>query len=78
MNEINCPACGESAQIKRIAKAFGQGGALLVIEDIPLIMCRHCHEQYITAEALHEIERLREQRAHKMRPIQVERFVLAG
>ncbi len=74
MNETKCPVCGESAQLKRITKAFGQGENLLVIEDIPLIVCRHCHEQYITAQALHEIELLREQRIHQARMVQVERF----
>ena len=74
MNEINCPICGKPSQIKRIAKAFGLGKDLLVIEDIPLIICRHCHEQYITAQTLHEIEHLRERQTHQTRMIRVENF----
>jgi YgiT-type zinc finger domain-containing protein len=74
MSETNCPVCGQNAQIKLIAKAFGRGEQLLVIEEIPLIVCRHCHEQYITAATLHQIERLREQKAHKTRLVQVEGF----
>lgn len=73
MNETLCPVCGKSAKIKRVAKAFGQGRDLLVIEDIPLIVCRTCHEQYVTAQTLEEIERLREQRHHDSREVQVER-----
>ncbi len=74
MNETKCPVCGELAQIKRVVKAFGQGNDLLVIEDIPLIVCRSCHEQYVTAEALHEIEQLRERQQHRARLIHVEKF----
>jgi YgiT-type zinc finger domain-containing protein len=74
MNETNCPVCGERAEIKRIAKAFGRGNSLLVIEDIPMIVCRACHEQYITSETLHEIEKLRERQQHQSRMIDVERF----
>jgi YgiT-type zinc finger domain-containing protein len=74
MNEIKCPVCGKAAQIKRISKAFDRGEALLVIEDIPFIACRHCHEQYITAQTLQKIDALRGQRQHKMRNVYVERF----
>lgn len=74
MNEASCPVCGEPAHIKRITKAFGRGDSLLVIEDIPLIVCRNCHEQYLAAETLHEIEQLRERQQHQARMIQIERF----
>ncbi|WP_295438160.1 YgiT-type zinc finger protein [uncultured Thiodictyon sp.] len=74
MNETRCPVCGEPVEIGQIAKAFGRGNGLLVIEDIPMIVCRTCHEQYIAAEALHEIEKLRERRQHQARMIKVERF----
>lgn len=74
MNETSCPVCGERAVIQRIAKAFGRGNNLLVIEDIPMIVCRTCHEQYIASETLHEIEKLRERQQHQARMIDVERF----
>lgn len=74
MNEIRCPVCGERAEIKRIAKAFGRDKNLLVIENIPMIVCRICHEQYIAADTLHEIEKLRERQQHQARMIDVERF----
>jgi len=73
MNEAKCPVCGEIATIKRIARVFGQDNDLIVIENIPIIMCRKCHEHYITAETLHEIEQLREQRQHQSRTVHVER-----
>jgi YgiT-type zinc finger domain-containing protein len=64
MNETSCLVCGARAEIMRIAKAFGRDADLLVIEDVPVIVCRTCHEQYIASETLHEIERLRERQQH--------------
>jgi YgiT-type zinc finger domain-containing protein len=78
MNTTQCPVCGQAAQLKFIPKAFGKGEDLLVIEDIPLVVCRHCHEQYVSAKVLHEIERLRQQKAHQSRIVQVERFAQAA
>ena len=74
MNETIFPVCGGPAQIKPVAKAFGRGDNLLVIENIPLVVCKNCHAQYIAAEALHEIEQLRERGQHQVRVIHVERF----
>lgn len=74
MSEGICPVCGVAATIKRVTKAFGQGKDLLVIEGIPVIVCRACHEQYITAQTLGEIERLREQGHHETRVVPVERY----
>jgi len=30
-----------------------------VIENVPLVSCPHCGESYLTAETLHEIERIK-------------------
>jgi hypothetical protein len=32
---------------------------LLVIENVPVVSCPHCGESYLTAETLHEIERIK-------------------
>ncbi|MBK5940047.1 type II toxin-antitoxin system MqsA family antitoxin [Halochromatium roseum] len=74
MNESLCPVCGGAATIKHVTKAFGQGNDLLVIEDIPVIACRACHEHYLTAQTLSEIERLRERGHHDARVVPVERY----
>jgi YgiT-type zinc finger domain-containing protein len=55
-----CDVCGqEGARIRRITRTYGKGKDLLVIENIPVISCPHCHEDYFTAETLHEIERIK-------------------
>ncbi|MFH7030500.1 MAG: type II toxin-antitoxin system MqsA family antitoxin [Heteroscytonema crispum UTEX LB 1556] len=35
---------------------------LLVIENIPVISCPDCGESYLTAETLHEIEKIKQNR----------------
>ena len=55
-----CDMCGkEGARIQKVSRAYGKGKNLLVIENIPVVNCPHCAESYLTAETLHEIERLK-------------------
>ncbi len=55
-----CDNCGkEGARIRRVSKSYGKGDDLLVIENVPIISCPHCGESYLTAETLHEIERIK-------------------
>ncbi len=55
-----CDICGkEGARIRRIAKTYGKGKDILVIENVPIVTCPHCGESYLKAETLHEIERIK-------------------
>jgi YgiT-type zinc finger domain-containing protein len=55
-----CDICGsKEAKIRRITRTYGKGEDLLVIENIPVVSCPHCGESYLTAETLHEIERIK-------------------
>ena len=57
---MKCDICGqEGAHIHRVARIYGKGKNLLIIENIPVVICPHCGESYLTAETLHEIERLK-------------------
>jgi hypothetical protein len=38
---------------------LGKGERLLVIENVPVMSCPHCGESYMTAETLHELERIK-------------------
>ena len=58
-----CDICGKSGVRQRyISRSYGQGGSLLVIEGVPVMSCPHCGESYLTAQTLHEIERIKRQR----------------
>jgi len=64
-----CDICGKrGAQIRRITRSYGNGVNLLVIENVPVVVCPHCGESYLTAETLHEIERIKLHRRSFARP----------
>lgn len=55
-----CDLCGKSgAKVKRISRSYGRGDEMLVIDKVPIVVCPHCGESYMTAETLREIERLK-------------------
>jgi YgiT-type zinc finger domain-containing protein len=55
-----CDICGQDgAQVQRVSRSYGRGADLFVIENVPLISCPHCGESYLTAETLHELERIK-------------------
>jgi YgiT-type zinc finger domain-containing protein len=58
-----CAICGKSgARLRHVTRSYGKGDSLLIIENIPIIRCPHCGESYLTAETLHEIERIKKHR----------------
>ena len=72
-----CDICGrEGARIRRVARTYGKGKDLLVIENIPVVSCPHCGESYLTAETLHEIERIKLHRKSfaVRRPVEIASF----
>jgi len=72
-----CDVCGRSgARIRRAVRTYGKGRDLLVVENVPVMSCPHCGESYLTAETLHEIERLKLQRRSVAvkRPVEVVSF----
>lgn len=57
---MTCDICGTSgAQVRSMTRSYGKGANLLVIENVPVVVCPHCGESYLTAETLHEIERIK-------------------
>ena len=55
-----CEICGQKgAKVHRVARTYGQGKDILVIENVPVVSCPHCGESYLEAETLHEIERIK-------------------
>jgi YgiT-type zinc finger domain-containing protein len=55
-----CDICGKrGAQIRHMTRSYGKGASLLVIENVPVVVCSHCGERYLTADTLHEIERIK-------------------
>ena len=43
---MNCEICGKNgAQIKYITRSYGKGAHLLVIENVPIVVCPNCGER---------------------------------
>jgi YgiT-type zinc finger domain-containing protein len=64
-----CDICGKSgAEIRYVTRHYGKGANLLIIENVPVISCPHCGESYLTAETLHEIERIKLYRKNLAKP----------
>jgi YgiT-type zinc finger domain-containing protein len=58
-----CDVCGcEGARAERVTRSYGKGRGLLVIENVPVVVCPRCGESYLTAHTLREIERCRRHR----------------
>jgi len=75
--QMRCDVCGkEGVRIRRMAKTYGKGKCLLVIEDVPVVNCQHCGESYLTTETLQEIERIKLHRKSLAvkRPVEVTSF----
>ena len=75
---VVCDNCGQpGARIRGISEMFGKSKTLLLIENIPVVVCSSCGERYFTAETLHEIERIKlhRRKVAQARPVLVARFV---
>jgi hypothetical protein len=59
-----------------LARTYGSGAKLLVVENVPAVSCPHCGETYFTAETLHELERVKQRRRRLAvkRPVRVATF----
>lgn len=77
---MRCDICGkEGVRKHKVARTYGKGKEILIIENIPVVTCPHCGESYLEAETLHEIERIK---LHKKsfavkRTVPVVNFVMA-
>jgi len=60
-----------------MTRSYGKGANLLIIENVPVVVCPNCGESYLTAETLHEIERIKLHRKNlaKLKSVAVAEFV---
>lgn len=75
---MRCDICGkEGARIQRVTRAYGRGDRELLIRNVPVVTCTRCGECYLTAETLHEIERIKLHRSTlaERRQVEVAEFV---
>lgn len=73
-----CDICSrKKARIRYVSRSFGKGANLFVLENVPVISCPDCGESYLTADTLHEIERIKLHRKSlaKKRTVPVATFI---
>ena len=64
-NALICDVCGKGgARLRHVTRSYGKEASLLVIENVPIISCPHCGASYLTAETLHELERIKRHRSN--------------
>ena len=57
---MTCDICGENqARVRRVTKSMGKGKTTFLIEGVPVVTCTSCGESYLTAQTMHEMERIR-------------------
>jgi YgiT-type zinc finger domain-containing protein len=74
---MTCDHCGKSgARLRYLSRIYGKGKDRLLIDDIPAIDCPTCGESYLTAETMHELERIKLHRRSfaVKRPVPVAEF----
>ena len=74
---IQCDMCGAySARIRRVNRTQGKGEEMILVQNIPLVICRDCGQSYFTAATLRHLEEIRSTRyTHTTsRPILVAAF----
>ena len=60
MQKTTCDICGApNARLRRVTKSFGRGRSTFFIEGVPVVTCSSCGESYMSAQTLHQIERIR-------------------
>jgi len=57
---MNCDVCGQAgAKTRHVSRSYGKGEAMVVIDHIPVVVCPNCGESYMTADTMHEVQRLK-------------------
>ena len=45
-----------------MTRSYGRGAALLIVENVPVVVCPNCGESYVTADTLHVLDRIKRDR----------------
>lgn len=65
---MRCDLCGaDTVQLRYVTRSFGRSDRLVVIENIPYVVCSRCGERYFSAATMREIERLKQLKAGRVR-----------
>lgn len=73
-----CPNCGvKAARLVKRPQILGRGAKMILVENVPVIACRNCGENYMTSETMHSLDKIRLKKKTEMneRKISAAEFV---
>lgn len=49
----------DGAKTRHVSQSYGKGADMVVIDHVPVVVCPNCDESYMTADTMHDVERLK-------------------
>lgn len=77
-NLVVCANCGvKAARVVKRPQILGRGAKMILVENVPVIACRNCGENYMTSETMHRLDKIRMKKKTEMkeRKISAAKFV---
>jgi len=57
---LKCSLCGEqTARLVKRPQIVGKGATLMIVENVPMYLCRNCGHTYFTAEVARMLDQFR-------------------
>ena len=57
---IICANCGvKAAHLVKRPQVLGRGTKMMLVDNVPVIACRNCGENYMTSETMHRLDKIR-------------------
>lgn len=69
-----CDFCDGSLEGRTVTVDWRRRGRLLVIENVPALVCNRCGERYYAATVMREMEQLARRRARRTIKVPVAKF----
>lgn len=76
-NLILCDNCGvKAARVIKRPQVLGRGAKMIVVDNVPVIACKNCGENYMTSETMHKLDdiRIKQKKEKSERKIAVAEF----
>jgi len=55
-----CDNCGvKAAHLVKRPQVLGRGTKMMLVDNVPVIACRNCGENYMTSETMHQLDKIR-------------------
>lgn len=57
---IVCDNCGvKAAHLVKRPQILGRGTKMILVDNVPVIACRNCGENYMKGETIHRLDKIR-------------------